>query len=291
MTTNHHTSLPTSPTKVPATTEVIEAPLGELDSAITDNDERLTALEGRVPALSGNPEEYLNGEGIFAVPDGTGSTNGHVIQSEGVDVTQKGRLNFKGAVKVETGASSTDVTITAAGFPPLVAGFYHTTLAVIADGGDFKTFPSANQLHAIPFFIGQSVTINTMAIAVLQGVGGGKHVRIGIYADNNGAPGDLLIDAGEITDLSGTGTKTLSISQDLEPGLYWLAYISDTSSLAVRRILGTNIIPLMGLPTSSLGAATALTGYVASQSYDVLPSTFPTATITQGQMPAVFVKF
>lgn len=102
MSTDHHDPITNG---APANSAVINAPLAQLDQAIKDIDF----------TPSGNPDEFLNGNKTFSVPAGTGSTNGHVIQKEGVDLVQKGNLDFQGAsVKALNGATATEVVINGA---------------------------------------------------------------------------------------------------------------------------------------------------------------------------------
>lgn len=113
MTSNYHTPIPSSP-KQPANAATVNAPLAELDAELTAQDARIVTLEGDSPPYSGVASEFLNGEGDFAVPAGTGSTNGHVIQDAGSDVTQRAKLNFTGSgVSVSDTPTATEVEITA----------------------------------------------------------------------------------------------------------------------------------------------------------------------------------
>lgn len=112
MTSNHHTPIPSSPQQ-PANASTINGPLGELDEAITDHEARLEGLEADMPVPSGNPTEYLDGEGNWTVPTGTGAgVDGHVIQDEGIALPQRAVLNFVGAgVMVTNEAGGTQVEI------------------------------------------------------------------------------------------------------------------------------------------------------------------------------------
>lgn len=111
MTTNYHTAIPTSPAQ-PANALTVNGPLSELDTELVAQDGRITALEADMPVPSGVASEYYDGSGGFSVPSGTGSTNGHVIQDEGVDQTQRVKLNFTGAgVTVVDTPSATEVQI------------------------------------------------------------------------------------------------------------------------------------------------------------------------------------
>lgn len=121
MTTNYHTP-PADGAE--AKMSVIRAPLGELDQAITNQAAAISALDTRVdnleadmPVPSGNPTEYLDGDGNWTVPAGTGaSVDGHVIQDEGVDMPQRAKLNFVGAgVTVTNEAGGTQVDISGGG--------------------------------------------------------------------------------------------------------------------------------------------------------------------------------
>ncbi|NDI23190.1 MAG: hypothetical protein EBY76_09135 [Betaproteobacteria bacterium] len=63
-------------------------------------------------------------------------------------------------------------------------------------------------------------------------------MRLGVYNDSNGAPGSLLIDAGQVSWTSATGAATLSItiSQTMNAGWYWTA--SSISTAAGASIIG-----------------------------------------------------
>jgi hypothetical protein len=123
MTNNHHTPIPSSPQQ-PANASTINGPLGELDEAITDHETRIEALETDMPMPSGSPTEYLDGEGNWTVPAGTGAgVDGHVIQDEGVDLPQRAKINFVGeGVTVTNEAGGTQVEIPGGGATDLVAG-------------------------------------------------------------------------------------------------------------------------------------------------------------------------
>lgn len=117
MTNNYHTPIPVAPAKPPADSETFNVPLGELDAALTDHETRINNLVGAAIPPSGNPAEYLNGEGNYTVPAGTGaSVDGHVIQDEGVNLPQRANLNFVGAgVTVTNEAGGTQVAIPGGG--------------------------------------------------------------------------------------------------------------------------------------------------------------------------------
>jgi len=110
MTTNYHTPIPNG---APANVSEVNAPLSELDTKLTDHEGRISTLENEFPAASGNPTEFLNGDGDWVVPAGTGaSIDGHVIKDEGVSLPQRASINFVGAgVTVTNETGGTQVSI------------------------------------------------------------------------------------------------------------------------------------------------------------------------------------
>ena len=81
------------------------------------------------------------------------------------------------------------------------------------------------------------------------------NVRLGIYADNNGAPGNLLLDAGAATVANGWVSKT-GLSLNLPNGTYWLAFV----------LSATNSV------SSQSGGSKSL--YWRSYTYGALPASF-----------------
>lgn len=113
MTTNHHTPIPEG---AAANASTFNAPLGQLDAKASDHETRIGNLEVNEINYSGGASEFLNGQGDFAVPAGTGSTNGHVIQGGGADKTQRAKLNFTGSgVSVVDSPTATEVQISTGG--------------------------------------------------------------------------------------------------------------------------------------------------------------------------------
>ena len=113
MSSNHHTPPADGFSAIAAN---IRSFLSELDAAISSI----------FFTFSGNSGEYLDGDGNFSTPSGTGvGTEGHVIQDDGSDMTQRAKLNFTGNVTVSNAAGATEVEIEAGGIEKF------TTLALI----------------------------------------------------------------------------------------------------------------------------------------------------------------
>jgi len=131
MTTNHHTAITEGAV---ANADTVNDPLAELDSAITDtqayapdeltgtntdktNNDVSTSAHGFAPKLSNADTEYLDGEGNWTIPAGTGaSVDGHAITEEGgADLPQRAKLDFIGAsVTASNGVSATEININGA---------------------------------------------------------------------------------------------------------------------------------------------------------------------------------
>jgi len=96
---------------------------------------------------------------------------------------------------------------------------------------------TAYYLYAFLFFVTEAITLDRINIYISTAVAGGL-VRLGIYNDDgSGKPGSLLLDAGEI-DASTTGNKSITISQALNPGVYWLAFVGNNSGIYTYREQG-----------------------------------------------------
>ncbi len=87
----------------------------------------------------------------------------------------------------------------------------------------------------VPMPIPRSVTIDRIGIEVTDSAAGSPVIRLGIYENNAGAPGTLILDAGTV-DASTTGFKEITISQALTAGMVWLvlAQQGGTSNGSVR---------------------------------------------------------
>jgi hypothetical protein len=73
-----------------------------------------------------------------------------------------------------------------------------------------------------PLFISESITIDRIGVECTTATASTTW-RIGIYnSDSNGLPSTVLLDAGTV-DTSTTGLKTITVSQTLSAGLYFVA--------------------------------------------------------------------
>jgi len=148
---------------------------------------------------------------------------------------------------------------------------------------------TANVLRAMPFIVEKTTTIDQMAINVTTAAAG--LARIGIYRDNgNNYPGALVVETTQIdTGTTGVKTATGGLPVTLEPGLYWLAIVTNAGPV-IRGFAVGSTVPVLGY-TSSLGTAASF-GWSVSYTYGALPTTFTSggAVITAAPLPAIFVR-
>lgn len=140
--------------------------------------------------------------------------------------------NNVGPVWVDIGIGPTGPTGPAGlGFmPPLIAGRWYDGVYTFDVLG--TTAYPANNLRAVMVHNpGDSQDFDTLAVEQTNATAGNG--RIGIYNDNNGVPGSLVVDAG-LFDTSSSGAKELAIVEALASGRYWLAVV-DNSGRSYRR--------------------------------------------------------
>ena len=136
---------------------------------------------------------------------------------------------------------------------------------------------AANILYVTPIAITKRTTFTRIGIQVSTAGAAGANIRLGIYNNStNHQPGTLVLDAGEI-DASTTGTKEITISQSLRPGLYWLAAANELAP-SVNGYGVTDIIPILGYDTANARIARLTRAFT----YAVLPADESAATYTQG---------
>lgn len=100
---------------------------------------------------------------------------------------------------------------------------------------------STGTLYFTPIYIGVAKTFTKMSVRTNASVVGTPHAEIGIYANNNGIPGALILDAGQVV-LVSSGTSTISgLSLPLTAGWYWLAVSTDVSEQLFGIPLGINV--------------------------------------------------
>ncbi len=134
--------------------------------------------------------------------------------------------------------------------------YVHDTIGVVSSLNSALT---QSLVTCVPFVCRATTTFDR--IAVFQNSAGTATTvhRMGIYNDNGASyPGTVLLDAGTVAGDTGTSVvKEITISQQLTPGLYWLAHVNQTAAGASTLNTSTgSIVPFwMSLPSVSLNGA------------------------------------
>lgn len=85
---------------------------------------------------------------------------------------------------------------------------------------------SANTIYYYPVVIDQQAAVTALVWGKITNIAGNG--IMGVYADNNGQPGSMIFQTGGLSLLS-AGALQFAVSQNLAPGLYWLACLADVS--------------------------------------------------------------
>jgi len=96
----------------------------------------------------------------------------------------------------------------------------------------------SGRLYYIPIFITATYSYDKMDTEVTVAVAD-KKARLGLYYWSNGAPGNLILDAGQV-DVSSIGNKELDIDLTLTRGYYFLAWVSDGAP-TIRSFIATGV--------------------------------------------------
>jgi len=85
---------------------------------------------------------------------------------------------------------------------------------------------ATGRLVYIPIFVPKQTAYDYMLIDVLTAAAEDSLARLGIYEWDNGAPGALILDAGTVA-IDAVAMKFIAITQTLNRGFYFLAYVGD----------------------------------------------------------------
>lgn len=182
-------------------------------------------------------------------------------------------------------------TVTASATPallPYVSGAYYRPVS----GYSASTSPTLNIMYCSPFYVGTTTTFDRIACFTGTVTTGGN-ARLGIYSDSTGTVGNLVTDAGTVA-YSANGTMySITISQSLSAGWYWLVFVMQSGSSQFYSMSsgGTGLTQISSQRTFSASSATLAAGYTQSSVSGSLPSTGASATtVVSGALPLVLLR-
>lgn len=157
---------------------------------------------------------------------------------------------------------------------------------------------SNNTATYAPFEIRETTSIDELTIGVTAAnAGASAVVRLGVYSDNGGVPGTVLVDAGTAS-LNSTGLKRLSFTEiTLAPGFYWFVVVSqslDTGgsnpAFVICNPAGSGSVPTSSTPAGTTSEVTyRLTSATVTGALSNNPTTI-IATSNSGRIARVWAK-
>lgn len=153
----------------------------------------------------------------------------------------------------------------------------------------------AGRMHLRPFIVPVRRSFDRIGVNLTTGntAAAGGLIRFGIYT-GAGTPTTLLADYGTVSS-EGSGAKEITISQSLDPGVYWLAaafQVSVAGPVAMSATPAGVDVPWFSSSTSPLTSSTGRGGgwFVSSGVTGALPSSItPTANDT-ASIPAIGLR-
>jgi len=139
--------------------------------------------------------------------------------------------------------------------------------------------PSRDYIYAMPFIVPVTQEFDRIAFKLIVAQTNGA-ARLGIYNDEDVYPSSLVIQTAEIDCSGTTGQKEETISEELPPGLYWLAINTKGDSNLTVSVLNYHNnysvlnYMLLGYDWSNFLAGGS-THYKVSYTYGPLPDSFP----------------
>lgn len=100
------------------------------------------------------------------------------------------------------------------------SGTYRRT----ASQQDSSQSVSNNRIYYTPIFVDSTTSFDRLAMRTGTTFSGTSTVRLGIFANSDGLPSTLILDAGTVTATAATTIYQITISQSLDTGFYWLAF-------------------------------------------------------------------
>ena len=89
---------------------------------------------------------------------------------------------------------------------------------------------TAQRTIYVPFYLGGTFTFDRIGVRTHSSFSGTASVRLGIYANSGGAPSSVELDAGTVSATAASTFYTITISETLDAGWYWLAANTQTAA-------------------------------------------------------------
>jgi hypothetical protein len=165
-----------------------------------------------------------------------------------------------------------------------ISGVYYRTPT---NNTFFTGASTANRTYYTAIQFSKSVTLDRIAIQTGTNFSGTASVRLGIFENLNGKPGNLILDAGTVAPTASSTGYSITINQSLAAGVYWFA--NNTITAATTNSYGgignnnNNNVNLfggaIGTTPGSSGNAGFIETYTATSSFANAGSVSATSTV------------
>jgi hypothetical protein len=111
--------------------------------------------------------------------------------------------------------------------------YYRTPVAIVARTA------TVNQLYFAPLLVPASTTLDRIVIVTASSFSGTAVVRLGLYAESNGRPDSLIVDAGTVSCTASTTQYEITINATVGPGFFFVGAVMQTAA-TTSTFLGIN---------------------------------------------------
>jgi hypothetical protein len=188
-----------------------------------------------------------------------------------------------------TGATgSTGATGVSNGLVKKVTGVWYKTLVSASQGVSITN----QTMYCTPILVDRTLTADRISLLTSGTFSGTASVRLGIYSDTNGVPSTLVLDAGTVSATASGSGYTITISQSLTAGTYWMAFCQQTAPTTPSYLgaaAGATVLNTLDLGTNNPGNNLILS-YNQTSVTGAFPSTM-TPTLSTSLIPYVWMRF
>lgn len=217
-----------------------------------------------------------------------GATGSNVVVTTGGSTLLRTRLSGNPTYAELALAGTADaITVGQAISNTLRSGLWYPSLP--CSGLTTSQIPNQS-LRLTPMDVPRSLTVSGLAVEVTAAGEASSTFRFGIYADDGtGYPGVLVLDAGTVA-ADSTGVKTITISQALTPGRYWVGGVTQGAATTAATIrTPANAMVSIGSSTTP-GTGSSVLAYNQTGVAGALPTPFTTSVSAAGQSPRIYVQ-
>jgi hypothetical protein len=170
--------------------------------------------------------------------------------------------------------SAYDVAITRSTMK-LVSGVYYRQPT--PSSGSITTLGTgSNRFTCI--YVPSTTSFDRLAIRSGTSFSGTQTMRLGIYADTDGKPSTVILDAGTVSVSAANTNYEITISQSLNAGYYWLCMCTQGTAPATATYIGAPLGIAIVNPFMSAGASTPDANLNTGYQQDSVSGAFATAT-------------